>query len=165
MIKAPGNHKKSLRNLKPSMKNATRYFSLNLYHCKILSRCIRLFLLQHGIIFVKISDEVKVRELGIQIPSLVYFENRVPHLYEGDLADEENVKRWLSKLFSTLDLFKKIRTCFQVLAWLLHQLNEDEIEEVTDEMLDSLIANNLYVAALFCKWCVHVVSYPAMYKT
>ena len=69
-----------------------------------------------------------VNELGIALPSLVYFENRIPHLFEGDLNDED-----------------------QVLSWLLHQLGADEIEEVTDEMLDQLIASHPYVAALFCK--------------
>lgn len=44
-----------------------------------------------GIPFVKISDEKKVRELGIPVPSLVYFENKIPHLYEGDLEDEDEV--------------------------------------------------------------------------
>ena len=85
---------------------------------------------KYGIIFVKISDETKVRELGIPVPSLVYFENRIPHLYEGDLADED-----------------------ATLSWLIHQLKSDEIEEVTDEMLDQLIERHPYVTALFCKLC------------
>ncbi|CAG7689960.1 unnamed protein product [Allacma fusca] len=80
----------------------------------------------HGIIFVKISDETMVKELGISMPSLVYFENRIPHLFEGDLTEED-----------------------QVLTWLVHQLGADEIEEVTDEMLDQLISGHPYVAALF----------------
>jgi len=50
---------------------------------------------KYGIIFVKISDETKVRELGIGLPSLVYFENRIPHLYEGDLTDEDATLNWL----------------------------------------------------------------------
>ncbi|ODM96284.1 putative protein disulfide-isomerase C1F5.02, partial [Orchesella cincta] len=81
---------------------------------------------KHGIIFVKISDQTKVNELGIGTPSLIYFENRIPHLYEGDLSDEE-----------------------ATLNWLLHQLRSDEIEEVTDEMLDILIERHQFVAALF----------------
>ncbi|XP_021959977.1 uncharacterized protein LOC110855885 isoform X3 [Folsomia candida] len=81
---------------------------------------------EHGIPFVKLSDETKVRELGIPVPSLVYFENKIPHLYEGSLEDEE-----------------------ETLEWLLHQLKSDEIEEVTDEMLDQLIEHHPYVTVLF----------------
>lgn len=39
----------------------------------------------------------------------------------------------------------------KVLAWLEHQLQSDEIEDVTDEMLDMLIQKLPYVAVLFCK--------------
>lgn len=38
-----------------------------------------------------------------------------------------------------------------VLKWLLHQLESDEIEDVTDEMLDMLIAKVPHLAVLFCK--------------
>ena len=37
-----------------------------------------------------------------------------------------------------------------VLAWLSHQVDSDEIEDVTDEMLDLLIARSPSLAALFC---------------
>lgn len=39
----------------------------------------------------------------------------------------------------------------EVLGWLLHQMKADEIEEVTDEMLQMLIKEHGKVAALFCK--------------
>jgi len=38
-----------------------------------------------------------------------------------------------------------------VLDWLLEQMTTDEIEQVTDEMLDSLIEKNNAVLAVFCK--------------
>lgn len=40
----------------------------------------------------------------------------------------------------------------QVLDWLVHQVEEDEIEEVTDEMLDRLIERTEHLAVLFCEW-------------
>ncbi len=40
----------------------------------------------------------------------------------------------------------------KVLAWIEHQLQSDEIEDVTDEMLDILIDRMPYVATLFCKF-------------
>ena len=37
-----------------------------------------------GIMLVKIDDTVTAQEYGVEdTPALVYFENEVPHLYEG----------------------------------------------------------------------------------
>jgi hypothetical protein len=38
----------------------------------------------------------------------------------------------------------------EVLKWLFHHVEEEEIAEVTDEMLDKLIASEPYLAVLFC---------------
>jgi hypothetical protein len=38
----------------------------------------------------------------------------------------------------------------EVLAWLTHQLESEEIEDVTDEMLDVLIGKMPNLAVLFC---------------
>ncbi|XP_060526342.1 uncharacterized protein LOC132701986 isoform X2 [Cylas formicarius] len=80
-----------------------------------------------GIVFVKIDNDDEAKEYGIEkIPSLVYFEKGIPTLYEGNLEDEDKVLKWLE-----------------------YQLKSDEIEEVTDEMLDMLIAKRPHVAVLF----------------
>ena len=82
-----------------------------------------------GISFVKIDDETVAREYGVDhIPTLVYFEKKIPSLYHGDLKNEE-----------------------QVLAWLVEQLTSDMIEDVTDEMLDKLIKKSTHLAVLFCE--------------
>ncbi|CAH1113505.1 unnamed protein product [Psylliodes chrysocephalus] len=82
---------------------------------------------QLGIVFVKIDNDDEAKEYGIEkIPSLVYFESGIPTLYEGNLEDEEKVLKWLE-----------------------HQVKSDEIEDVTDEMLDILIAKKSHVAVLF----------------
>lgn len=39
----------------------------------------------------------------------------------------------------------------KVLDWLIHQVESDEIEDVTDEMLDMLIKRSKHLAVLFCK--------------
>ena len=39
----------------------------------------------------------------------------------------------------------------KVLTWLDHQVKSDEIEDITDEMLDMLIDKMPHVAVLFCK--------------
>ena len=85
---------------------------------------------QKGIAFVKIDDDNVAREYGVDhLPSLVYFENKIPSLYHGDLSNEE-----------------------QVLAWLVEQLASDTIEDITDEMLDKLIKKSSHLAVLFCKF-------------
>ena len=75
------------------------------------------------------NDELKARSLGIaQLPALVYYEDNIPNIYKGDLRIERDV-----------------------LDWLEEQLNNDEIEEVTDEILDKLIEKHQAIIAVFCK--------------
>ncbi|KAL4107625.1 hypothetical protein QTP88_017947 [Uroleucon formosanum] len=82
---------------------------------------------QSGIAFVKICNIDEAREYGITtVPKLMYFEKRIPHLYNGDLLKEE-----------------------EVLSWLIHQKRHSEIPEVTDEIVDKLIESEAYLAVLF----------------
>ena len=39
----------------------------------------------------------------------------------------------------------------EILEWLISQLEKDEIEDITDEMLDRLIKDGKTLAVLFCK--------------
>lgn len=83
---------------------------------------------KHGIQFVKIDDNSAAEEYGIEeIPAIIYFERQIPTVYDGDLQNEE-----------------------EILQWLLGQLEKDEIEDVTDEMLDKLVKEGRTVAVLFC---------------
>ncbi|XP_013108157.1 uncharacterized protein LOC106087600 isoform X5 [Stomoxys calcitrans] len=82
---------------------------------------------KHGIQFVKIDDAKTAEEYGIDsIPAIVYFEKQIPNIYDGDLMDEE-----------------------QILHWLVSQLEHDEIEDVTDEMLDKMVKEGRVLAVLF----------------
>lgn len=84
---------------------------------------------KHGIQFVKIDDKRASKDFGIEdIPAIVYFEKQVPNVYNGDLMNED-----------------------EILQWLLSQLEKDEIEDVTDEMLDRLVKEGKTLAVLFCK--------------
>ncbi|CAG2109075.1 unnamed protein product, partial [Medioppia subpectinata] len=85
---------------------------------------------EKGILFVKIDDDSVAKGYGIddELPTLVYFENRIPSVYQGDLTNED-----------------------RVLEWLVRQTQTDEIEEVSHEMLDSLIERHNYVAVLMYK--------------
>lgn len=84
---------------------------------------------QNNIAFVKIDDDEEAREYGIEhLPTLVYFEKEIPHIYDGDLLKEDDL-----------------------LGWLLHQKRHSEIPEVTDEMMERLIEKTKYLAVLFCK--------------
>ena len=45
---------------------------------------------------VKISDEGAIDNYGIEtLPALVYFENGVPEIYEGDLLNDGAVLKWM----------------------------------------------------------------------
>lgn len=86
---------------------------------------------KYGIQFVKIDDSSAANEYGLDaLPSIVYFEKGLPNVYDGDLEAEEDI-----------------------LVWLVEQLEKDEIEDVTDEMLDKLIKETRNLAVLFCMLC------------
>ena len=77
--------------------------------------------------FVKISDQGATEAFGIEdLPSLVYFENGVPELYIGDLLNNE-----------------------AILKWMLSELKQEEIKELTVPMLDKLIERGKTMAVLF----------------
>lgn len=83
-----------------------------------------------GIVFVKIDNDDEAKEYGLEkLPALLYFESGIPLIYEGNLEEEEKVLKWLE-----------------------HQQSNDEIEDVTDEMLDMIIDKMPHVAVLFCKF-------------
>lgn len=85
---------------------------------------------QLGVIFVKIDNAEEAKEYGIEkMPNLIYFEKGIPTLYEGNLEDEEKVLKWLEQ-----------------------QQKSDQIEDITDEMLDMVIEKMPYVAVLFCEY-------------
>lgn len=86
---------------------------------------------KEGIVIVRIDNKDEVKEYGLDhLPALVYFENKIPALYEGDLMNEE-----------------------EVLEWLILQKDTDTIEEVTDEILLDLINAHEYVLVYFSGPC------------
>lgn len=50
---------------------------------------------KEGIVIVRMDDEDEAKEYGLDtLPALVYFENHIPTIYEGDLMNEEEVLEW-----------------------------------------------------------------------
>ena len=62
---------------------------------------------------------------------MVFFGEGIPIIYTGDLSAEEKVLQWLTDL-----------------------LEKDDIEDVTEEMLDKLIEQKEQLAVLFCELTV-----------
>jgi len=84
---------------------------------------------KEGIIIVRIDNDAEAKEYGIDhLPTLMYFEDKIPAIYEGDLLNED-----------------------EVLEWLIQQKNSATIEEVTDEILTDLIDDHEYVVVYFSK--------------
>lgn len=84
---------------------------------------------QLGIIFVKIDNAEEAKEYGLEkVPGMLYFEKGIPTVYEGNLEDEEKVLKWLEQ-----------------------QQKSDQIEDITNEMLDMVIEKMPHVAVLFCQ--------------
>ncbi|XP_011163664.1 uncharacterized protein LOC105198599 isoform X2 [Solenopsis invicta] len=86
---------------------------------------------KEGIVIVRIDNDAEAKEYGIDhLPTLVYFEDKIPAIYEGDLLNED-----------------------EVLEWLIEQKNSATIEEVTDEILTDLIEEHEYVVVYFSGSC------------
>ncbi|XP_034650070.1 uncharacterized protein LOC117889742 isoform X14 [Drosophila subobscura] len=86
---------------------------------------------KEGIVIVRIDNAAEAKEYGLDhLPALIYFENKIPALYEGDLMNED-----------------------EVLEWLLVQKKTATIEEVTDEILVTLINEHEYVVVFFTGPC------------
>lgn len=86
---------------------------------------------KEGIVIVRIDNAAEAKEYGLDhLPALVYFEEKIPAIYEGDLMNED-----------------------EVLEWLIEQKNTATIEEVTDEILKDLIDEHEYVVAYFTGPC------------
>lgn len=86
---------------------------------------------KEGIVIVRIDNAAEAKEYGLDhLPALVYFEEKIPAIYEGDLMNEE-----------------------EVLEWLKLQKNSATIEEVTDEILQELIEGHEYVVVYFTGQC------------
>lgn len=89
----------------------------------------------HGVHFVKISDPSAAYHYGItSLPTLVYFKNSVPNLFEGNLLDDEGV-----------------------LAWLLTHLESAEIEQVSSTLLGRLIRDSRSLVVIFCKYMAYAI--------
>ena len=79
---------------------------------------------------VKTCDIETAEDYGIEdAPALVYFENGIPFLYsEPDESPQA------------------------ILKWIFKQVDGDEIEDITDEMLDMLVNGDLDgVGTIYCE--------------
>jgi hypothetical protein len=91
---------------------------------------------RHGIQFVKIEDPQAASSFGLKsVPAVVYFEKQIPNIYDGDIENED-----------------------ALLHWLIDQLQKDEIEDITNEMMDRLIKEGKNIAVLFCMYLLCINS-------
>ncbi len=108
----------------------------------------------NDIAFVKISNLDEAKEYGLDtLPALVYFENRIPSVYEGIAVSP--TLRWNSSVKISWFMFDigNLSEEEQVLKWLVEQKNSDTIEELTDELLENIIKTNEYVVVYFSLFC------------
>ena len=67
---------------------------------------------KYNVDFVYVQDNEESQEYGVkELPALIYFEDMIPSIYDGDLMNEE-----------------------EVLEWLVTQKTSDTIEQVSDRV-------------------------------
>ena len=55
---------------------------------------------------LQVSDASEAQEYGIdELPGLLYFENKIPSMYDGQLIDEDELLKWLieQKMTDTIE--------------------------------------------------------------
>ena len=73
---------------------------------------------------VKIDDPEEALEYGLKtLPALVFFEHKMPNIYEGNLLEAHKVSSWITDIAM-----------------------EDKIEFVTPAMLDKLLDDYMNIA-------------------
>lgn len=62
---------------------------------------------------MKISDAAEAKEYGIDtLPAVLYFENKIPSVYDEDLNDEIALLEWLIEQ-KTTDTIEKVNKSFK----------------------------------------------------
>lgn len=83
---------------------------------------------KHGVLLVKIKDKTLANYYGCRsLPSIIYFEERVPSVYQDELTPES------------------------VLQWVLEQRQDSRIEQVNREILEHMVDTTHYLVVLFYK--------------
>ena len=105
----------------------------------------------HGVHFVKISDPAAAYHFGISsLPTLVYFKNKLPNIYDGKFED-----LWLHLQFSSSS--GELMDGEEVLKWMMTHLESAEIEEVSSSMLGRLIRDTRNIVVIFCKYIAYAI--------
>ena len=85
---------------------------------------------RQNIALVKTTDAEFAENIGVtEFPSLVFYKDATPNLFDGDIAAEE-----------------------EVLDWLIEMNVENHIELITRPMLENMVEEIQYLAVYFCKW-------------
>ena len=81
--------------------------------------------------FVRIDDQEEADEYGLELPALIFFEDGLPNIYDGnlDLKSEKHAE--------------------EVLDWVTKIAMEDNIEHVSDLMLERLLEERTHLAVYF----------------
>ena len=84
---------------------------------------------RQNIKLVKTTDAEFSESIGIsEFPSLVFYKDAIPNMFDGDIAAEE-----------------------EVLDWLIEMNVENHIELITRPMLENMVEEFNYLAVYFCK--------------
>ena len=107
----------------------------------------------HGVHFVKISDPAAAYHYGISsMPTLVYFKNKLPNVFEGPII------RFLhEQLYLSCSILGEILDGEESLNWMMTHLESAEIEEVSNSMLGRLIRDTRNIVVIFCKYIAYAI--------
>jgi len=81
------------------------------------------------VVFVAVKDKTLAAKYNVdEFPTLMFFENQIPSVYDGELEKPEEILAWIDDLLTGAD-----------------------IEQITNDILDKFIATKSYLAVIFFK--------------
>lgn len=81
------------------------------------------------VVFVAVKDKTLAAKYNVdEFPTLMFFKNQIPSIYDDDLENPKEVLTWLNDLITGAD-----------------------IEQITNDILDKFIATKSYLAVVFFK--------------
>jgi len=81
------------------------------------------------VVFVSVKDKTLAAKYNVdEFPTLMFFENQIPSVFDGELEKPEEILAWIDDLLTGAD-----------------------IEQITNDILDKFIATKSYLAVVFFK--------------
>ena len=99
------------------------------------------------VVFVAVKDKTLAAKYNVdEFPTLMFFKNQIPSIYDDDLENPKEVLTWLNDLLTGADI-EQVKYSNCQFGFLIYIFNF----QITNDILDKFIATKSYLAVVFFK--------------